>query len=93
MIFYDQYDDIFYIFISMSSWLEGEERELRSKGTWVQIPAVADQLKGDIEGREGCMVREIERGANFFFIIDWHYFLNSSKFNQQSSEIKVKSEC
>ena len=77
----------------MSSWLEGEERELRSKGTWVQIPAAADQLKEEMEGREDCMVRDIERGANFFFIIDWHYFLNSSKFNQQSSEIKVKSEC
>ena len=42
MIFYDQYDDIFYIFISMSSWLEGEEREIRSKGTRVQIPVAVD---------------------------------------------------
>ena len=41
MIFYDQHDDIFYISISMSSWLEGEEKELRSKRTQVQIPAAA----------------------------------------------------
>ena len=45
----------------MSSWLEGEERELRSKRTLVQIPAAAEgvvQLKGEIEGRADCKVRE-----------------------------------
>ena len=35
------YLDFFHIFISMSSWLEGEERELRSGRTQVQIPTAA----------------------------------------------------
>ena len=35
------YLDFFHIFISMSSWLEGEERELRSEGTQVQISMAA----------------------------------------------------
>ena len=43
----------------MSSWLEGEERELWSERTRVQFPmAAADQLKGEIEGRADCKVRE-----------------------------------
>ena len=61
MIFYDQYDDIFYIFISMSSCLEGEERDMEQRdpgsnfggGRWF-----SDQLKREIEGRADCMVRE-----------------------------------
>ena len=52
------YLDFFHIFISMSSWLEGEERELRSEGTRVQISMPANQLKGEIEGRADCVVRE-----------------------------------
>ena len=51
MIVYDQYDDIFYFFISMFSWVEGEERELQSEG-------FSDKFKGVIEERVDCTVRE-----------------------------------
>ena len=64
MTVYYQYDDIFYFFISMFSWLEGEERELQSEG-------FSDKLKGVIEGRVDCMVRERleEEETSFLSII------------------------
>ena len=31
------------VFTSMSSWLSGEERRLRSEGAWVQVPEEAER--------------------------------------------------
>ena len=88
------YLDFFHIFISMSSWLEGEEREIRSKGTRVQISVAVDGFLISWRGRlkEGQIVwweRKLKRN-NFFFAINWHHLLNQSK--KPSFEIKVESD-
>ena len=47
----------------MFSWFEGEERELQSEG-------FSDKLKGVIEGRVDCMVRErLEEEETFLSLI------------------------
>ena len=49
------------LFISMSSWLSGEERGLQSDGAQVRVTAEAEReevmRREEIEGRRDCIVQ------------------------------------
>ena len=57
--------DNYLVYVSMSSWLSGEERRLRSEGARVQVPEEAERFSDDLNGGDLKGNSENERMGTF----------------------------